>query len=1094
AFENLVGKSADVLMNTSLIMLFPSDLRQHAMRIFETTLAGVRLNAVEIPVQHQDGSVRTVVWNSATIFSQDGTIPVATIAQGQDVTIRRTLERKNEISLIQIQKNLAQLSILNDEIRSSLSLILTCTDMIDDKAVTTLIEDQIRRIDKMVSQLDKRWIESEKVLDMIRKNYQIHISPYQNQDGSHVPDTRYQSDHPDVTNGSTAAFSPLHQEIEAELYTILDSIDAIIYVADLTTHELLYLNKPGRSIFGDYAGKFCYQVIEQDLSGPCQHCIQDLPASGTLPHASQQVHKNSRNNRWYDCRGRIIRWNDGRDVVLQVATDITKRKNAENMVREKERTFQAVFENSQDAILLIKGDRLIDCNQATLDLLLISEKELVIGSIPLDFSPILQPDGRQSDIAADEYIARAHREGHCRFEWQIARTDGQYVIVEVSLISIMVEGESMLYSTWRDITVRKQAEEALYESEQFVRTLFTKSPISLTLVSVPDATFIEVNDAFIRNTGFSRDEVIGKTSEELTLFTDYKQYQQMVGSLQNQQAFLCSEMSVRNASGEIRICRFLSKIIMMKGRPYILSSAEDVTEKTWSDGATRALVRSMVSTTGINSLDTITATLSSFLGADCVMIGRIQPDNSTVQVISMILDGEPVTDYAYTLANTPCEGVSEKGFCQFDDHVQELFPDSRDLADMNIRGYVGTPIRDSDHMVIGILCLLFRKPIRQFLPIREIMDIIAVKASAEIQRTEIEQKLIENQILLTQAMDLASLVYWEYDVPADQITFNDRFYELYGTSAQREGGYQMSSARYAQEFVHPEDLHVVEEEVKRPLDTSYPAYTSQQEHRIIRRDGEVRTILVRIAIIKDAQGVTIKTRGVNQDITERKKLENAIRKVNQKLNLLTAITRHDILNKLSVIHAFVDLSEKDLQNPRLPEYLTLIHTISDEIQSQIEFTRIYDEIGSQDPLWIEMDTIIPRSMIPAGISMEAHVEGISVFADPLLKKVFYNLLDNSIRHGQQVTRIRVTAREEGGMLVIRWEDNGVGIPAVMKKSIFEQGFGTNTGQGLFLVREILSLTDIVIRETGIPGEGARFELQVLQGAYRITGDPGRLMD
>ncbi len=133
-------------------------------------------------------------------------------------------------------------------------------------------------------------------------------------------------------------------------------------------------------------------------------------------------------------------------------------------------------------------------------------------------------------------------------------------------------------------------------------------------------------------------------------------------------------------------------------------------------------------------------------------------------------------------------------------------------------------------------------------------------------------------------------------------------------------------------------------------------------------------------------------------------------------------------------------------------------------------------------------------MIPAGISVETDVEGISVFADPLVKKVFYNLLDNSVRHGQRVTRIRVTAYEQGGTLIIGWEDNGVGIPAGMKETIFDQGVGTNTGQGLFLVREILSLTDIMIRETGIPGEGARFELQVLRGAYRITRDLGRLQN
>jgi signal transduction histidine kinase len=106
----------------------------------------------------------------------------------------------------------------------------------------------------------------------------------------------------------------------------------------------------------------------------------------------------------------------------------------------------------------------------------------------------------------------------------------------------------------------------------------------------------------------------------------------------------------------------------------------------------------------------------------------------------------------------------------------------------------------------------------------------------------------------------------------------------------------------------------------------------------------------------------------------------------------------------------------------------------------------------------------------------------------MFEKVFTNLLDNSIRHGQRVTEIRVSSHQSGRDMVVVWEDNGTGVAADEKERIFGQGFGKNTGLGLFLIREILSLTGITITETGEPGKGARFEITVPDRQYRSV-DP-----
>ncbi|MGA2162347.1 MAG: PAS domain S-box protein [Methanoregula sp.] len=224
-----------------------------------------------------------------------------------------------------------------------------------------------------------------------------------------------------------------------------------------------------------------------------------------------------------------------------------------------------------------------------------------------------------------------------------------------------------------------------------------------------------------------------------------------------------------------------------------------------------------------------------------------------------------------------------------------------------------------------------------------------------------------------------------------------------------------------------------------------------------------------------------------RDVTERKRAEYALRLANRQLNLLTGITRHDILNKISVILGFIKIAETKSNDPVSVEYLRRIKSATTAIRSQIEFTRVYQDLGTNQPQWIGLDTIMPRSHIPATITLNADVQGIEVFADPMLEKVFFNLFDNSIRHGERVTEIRVASHHLGEDLVIVWEDNGTGIAADEKERIFERGFGKNTGFGLFIVREILSLTGITITETGEPGTGARFEIWVPEGVYRITG-------
>ncbi len=214
---------------------------------------------------------------------------------------------------------------------------------------------------------------------------------------------------------------------------------------------------------------------------------------------------------------------------------------------------------------------------------------------------------------------------------------------------------------------------------------------------------------------------------------------------------------------------------------------------------------------------------------------------------------------------------------------------------------------------------------------------------------------------------------------------------------------------------------------------------------------------------------------------------SALEQANRKLNILSSITRHDILNQLMVIQGYLDLSG-DSEGSGLPKpYLDRMGTAARSIQNQIEFTRQYEQLGVRDPVWTSISGLIGE-IATGEMPVNDGCGGLEVYADLMLKKVFFNLYENTLRHAKGATRIDVRCRREGDDIIISWEDDGPGIPDGMKSDIFERGFGNNTGFGLFLTREILAITGITLTENGRHGEGARFEMTVPGRMCRFSGD------
>jgi PAS domain S-box-containing protein len=231
---------------------------------------------------------------------------------------------------------------------------------------------------------------------------------------------------------------------------------------------------------------------------------------------------------------------------------------------------------------------------------------------------------------------------------------------------------------------------------------------------------------------------------------------------------------------------------------------------------------------------------------------------------------------------------------------------------------------------------------------------------------------------------------------------------------------------------------------------------------------------------------------VFEDITERKRADEALQQANKQLNLLSSITRHDILNQLMALKGYLELSHDVIDNPTtLAEYIQKEEKAANTIEHQITFTKDYQELGAAAPAWQNVNAGINKALsgLPMrDVRVEIDPTNPELFADPLFEKVFYNLIDNALRYGSdKMKTIRVSSKESGAHLTLLCEDDGVGITAEDKKRLFTQGFGKNTGLGLFLSREILAITGITIVENGIPGNGARFEIIVPKEMWRMKG-------
>ncbi|HWQ68099.1 MAG TPA: PAS domain S-box protein [Methanospirillum sp.] len=1090
AFEILIERSAQELIGKSLHSLFPVDQTERIMRLLRSTAHGVRWMTIEIDILHRDGSVRTILWNSSTLYSQDGATLVATIAQGRDITVERRLEEEKKTTVLQIQQNLAQLAILNDEIRNPLMIITTYADQIHDTLVMDQIHMQVRRIDEIVHHLDIRWAESEKVLDTIRKHYQVQsgLSPEQNiPDGSNLNRTP-EDTREELLPAKKSEF--LKEETQADLYTILDNIDALVHVVDMDTFEILFINKQGRFVYGDILGQQCYKSIHGNQSQPCQFCTNHLLTDQFGPTGVYQwEYQNSHSGRWYSCRDRAIRWNDGRLVKLQIATDITERKQAGRTLQSQTQTLSILNEiistgNQSESIpqilasILETSLRLLDFDAGGIYLVNFSTRTAEVvhsknlpdefldetRSIPIEKKPYDNLFLQNQPIITENFAKIApilsDRYGFQSIVSLPLLSKGMAIgalnLVSTRRYIISEEEKETLYTICKELgsTIdRLIAEDEAKKASKNLETLFNSIDEMIFVLNM-QGCIITVNNAVVNRLLYTAEELRG---QHVLMLHVPEQQDEALQNVQGMIAGTIDSCPVPILTKDGRRIEVETKVTrgMWNNQDVLIGVSRDVTDRKRAEAA---LQKSEEEFRGI--FNTVN---------DGIFIHKIAPEKFFGNLINVNQVACQMLQYTQEelLMHGPQDIISGYKNRQLSDIIEELSSTGHAIFETEQRRKDGTSIQvEINARVVNL----------------QGNDVIISVVRDITERTRIKEELLKLSERLSLAVQAGGVGIWDYDVVTNVLIWDDQMFSLYGIRKEAFcGAYEAWRS-----VIHPDDQVRGDIEIKMALRGDKEFNT---EFRVCWPNGSIRTIRALALVQRDSSGRPLRMIGTNWDITEQKQAEEALNESNRKIRLLTNLTRHDIFNQITAGQLALYLARKKSRSQEESEYISRALEANDRIESIIRFTREYETFGVVSSSWqliYPMIESVRTDLLKRSVRIINQTpDTLEVYADPVIRKVFVILMENAMIHGGDITTIRISCEVKKDSMVIIFEDDGVGIQEKDKEYIFDHGFGKKTGLGLFLASNILSITGLSILECGVEGGGARFEITVPGGKYRF---------
>jgi PAS domain S-box-containing protein len=806
--------------------------------------------------------------------------------------------------------------------------------------------------------------------------------------------------------------------------------------------------------------------------------------------------------------------NNGADFYLQKGGDpksqfvelehkikqAVRRRRAETALQESEQRFRRIAERSSDLVMIIDEHYVPVYVSPSVQTILGFSTDEIIGHRYDEI--VVSPE----DVGKIERALSRNREGIPteKVSFGITRKNGSAALLEAQGIPIIEEGKFRgVQIEMHDVTERIRAERALKESESRYRTMFESTGTAMIIIE-EDTTVSLANTEFLRLTGYSREDFnSGKSWTEFVAKEDLERLlaQHRLRREWREDAFRQYEFRLITKTGEIR--DMLVTIDMIPNTKQSIASLIDITEQKKAEAelknrSERALryqkIMVNLATTDAptlrDAMNRITETGATTLGVERTSIWFFSSDGRELVCNDVYLPGRNAHESGQTLQGADYP----RYFAALQDNRMIVAANAR--TDENTReftaGYLGplgitsmliVPIRSGRH-VVGVLCFEHTGTLRSWdveeqdfaASLADFIVIVLEKARRRLAEKDLRKS--ENRSRITQfAVEHAAEGILWFDGDGRVVYANAACCMMLGYNRLEIAGITIFDI----------DTSVSQVLWKDYLTSKVASDSLTFETTYSRKRGERFPVEVTSDYF-EYKG-TIYVCSFIRDISDRKRSEKALMLANEKLNLLSSVTRHDILNKLTAVLGYLELAKMVHDRDRLEDFISKINEMIQIIQDQIQFTRDYQDLGVKAPEWQDIQGLFVKAVSQLDLSnvrLDSDLSGLRIYADPLLVRVVYNIIDNALRYGEHVTIIRTFYRYDGADLVWVIEDNGVGISAKDKSMIFNKGFGKHTGLGLFLAREILAITGLTIMETGFPGKGARFEIIVPPGAFQVT--------
>ena len=378
---------------------------------------------------------------------------------------------------------------------------------------------------------------------------------------------------------------------------------------------------------------------------------------------------------------------------------------------------------------------------------------------------------------------------------------------------------------------------------------------------------------------------------------------------------------------------------------------------------------------------------------------------------------------------------------------------------------------DSINMILylaGILAMIFAA-----------LGIIVVERRRAIDERNLEASEKKYRLLFERAGDSILMLEAEGDNQGKIIAANTAAAEMHGYSVD--------------EMLTKSIVDLYPTESKKDLSDLAEHLLNDEwlKHEVfhIRKDGTIFPLEMNASLLDLGTKKYLLT--IERDITERKKADHALQQVTKKLTLLNSVTFNDIQNAVFSLSGFLTLEKTYPGEEPVKKYLDKEEESVRKIVNSLNFAKSYQNLGVNPPQWqnVNHSFILGISHLDfSSLQRTVNLDNLEIYADSLLERVFFTLADNVLHHAKTTTEVTLGYQFTVDGLLLFFEDNGNGIPDAIKEKIFERGYRNQKGMELFLVREILSITGLTMKETGTFGKGARFEMFVPKGAYRFPDE------